>query len=212
MQTLKTVVVFLVVAISISVVARTLWKQDLQYALPTPIPASYKAVPQFAVLALPDSMAPHTSQEATRPMLLNFFNPDCPCSRFNLDHVRALQQRYGTRVRCITVVETQDSREGLRNFGALHLAGEFVADTQGKIAAAYGVYSTPQAVILDAENRLIYRGNYNTGRYCAEPQSEYARLALDALLSHATLPHFSDTATRAYGCALPCNMTLETSR
>ena len=158
-------------------------------------------------------VSPRTDRWNSRcPTLLNFYNPDCPCSRFNLDHVRALLHRYGTRLRCITIIEMPDSAETKQEFGSLHLSGDCVTDTDGHIAAACGVYSTPQAVILDAAGRLIYRGNYNSGRYCTEPQSEYARLALDALLAHAPLTHFPDNAIRAYGCALPANRLQERSQ
>lgn len=71
------------------------------------------------------------------------------------------------------------------------------------IAAACGVYSTPQAVIIDAGQRLYYRGNYNRNRYCTDEKTGFARLALDGLLQKAYSPTFSPLALRAYGCQLP---------
>ena len=75
-------------------------------------------------------------------------------------------------------------------------------DSLGALADACGVYSTPQAVILNAEGKLIYRGNYNSSRYCTDPSSEFARITLDSLLNERILPQFSGIASTAYGCQL----------
>jgi hypothetical protein len=65
-----------------------------------------------------------------------------------------------------------------------------------------GVYSTPQAVIIDAGQRIFYRGNYNRTRYCTDKKSEYARLALKSLLQNNDVV-FSQYALTPYGCQLP---------
>ncbi|MDP1797383.1 MAG: hypothetical protein Q8K78_07875, partial [Planctomycetaceae bacterium] len=63
---------------------------------------------------------------------------------------------------------------------------------------------TPQAVILDQDLHLIYRGNYNISRYCTSRQTEFVRIALEKLLSN-TSPKFVPpvAATTADGCPLP---------
>jgi hypothetical protein len=71
------------------------------------------------------------------------------------------------------------------------------------IAAVCGVYSTPQAAIIDTNGRLYYRGNYNKSRYCTDKRSNYAQMAIDSLLSHHTNPIFSMAAIKSYGCELP---------
>jgi hypothetical protein len=71
------------------------------------------------------------------------------------------------------------------------------------IASSCGVYSTPQAVIIDTDHKLYYRGNYNRSRYCTEKKTEYARMALDSLLHHNPNVIFDQFALKAYGCELP---------
>jgi hypothetical protein len=141
--------------------------------------------------------------DPTRPLLLHFFNPGCPFSRFNLDHIRELTRRYGDRVNIMAVLE-EDSpdrlKEGFRKMG---LPIEAVVDSNRTLATALGVYSTPQAVILDARGTLIFRGNYNSSRYCADPRTEYARIALDAFLAGRPQPALEPAAVIAYGCPLP---------
>jgi hypothetical protein len=74
------------------------------------------------------------------------------------------------------------------------------------IAAACGIYSTPQAVLLDEHLRLYYRGNYNASRYCTDENTSYAKIALAALLNNSSGIIFNPLALRAYGCSLPdCN-------
>ena len=81
-----------------------------------------------------------------------------------------------------------------------------MTDTDGRIATACGVYSTPQAAILDGTGRLFFRGNYNVSRYCLAPGSEFARIALESLLAGKPAPVFPEIAMVAYGCELPANL------
>ncbi len=71
-----------------------------------------------------------------------------------------------------------------------------------KIAFSCGVYSTPQAVIIDENNELYFRGNYNRNRYCTGKESEYVKMALDSLSENVSHPQFDLQATTAYGCKL----------
>ena len=71
------------------------------------------------------------------------------------------------------------------------------------LATACGVYSTPQAVIIEPGNKLYYRGNYNRNRYCTDIKSNYAQQALETFLYKKNQIQFSQLALKAYGCPLP---------
>ena len=74
------------------------------------------------------------------------------------------------------------------------------------IATSCGVYSTPQAVLLDTGHKLYYRGNYNISRYCTDEKTSYAKIAIVGLLHDHKKIIFNQLALRAYGCRLPnCN-------
>jgi hypothetical protein len=61
-----------------------LYTEVVQYWTPTPVPKRFAPVAKHARLDnLPVALGP-------KPTLLHFFNPDCPCSRFNLKHVEDL--------------------------------------------------------------------------------------------------------------------------
>lgn len=174
--------------------ASAFWYQDWRYSLPTPRP------PDLAEVPLGTSVAGPPAADDGRPVFLHFTSPECPCSRFARDHVRALLRALGERTRFLVVEEAEAGDEsGART----ELGIPRIADPGGRIAARFGVYSTPQAVILAPDGSLWYRGNYNAARFCTDPATAYARLALEALLLGDARPAFPASATTAYGCALP---------
>jgi len=176
------------------------WYNDWKYNLPTPVPANYIQVNMGTPVSLPEKV----NFTNGKPLFLHFFNPLCPCSRFNMPHFKSLIQQYGNNVDFgIVVMSTKNyTSKDIQEKYDLSIPVYF--DTT--IAVNCGVYSTPQAVIIDPNQKLFYRGNYNKTRYCADKDTEFARMALDSLLQGHLITHFNPFATRAYGCSLPnCN-------
>lgn len=169
------------------------WYNDIIYQLPTPIPANYKAVPTGTKIQLKGLLANNYS----KPTFLHFFNPSCPCSKFNIPHFRALVQQYGAQVNFAVVVINGKGASARQIQQKLGVTVPVTFDTS--LAAACGVYSTPQVALLDAGGRLYYRGNYNRGRYCADEQTNFAKIAISGVLQGFARP-FSPLAIRSYGC------------
>ena len=173
------------------------WHNDWVYSLPTPIPKNYKPVNPGEEMPL----ALKLKSADNKPIFLHFFNPDCPCSRFNITHFKSLMKEYGNEANFEIVVMSN------KNYTVKDIQDKFELSVpvlfDSTIAISCGVYSTPQAVIIDANNKLFYRGNYNRSRYCADKKSEYAKMALDSLLHHRTNIAFDQFALKAYGCQLP---------
>lgn len=182
-----------------------LWWQDWRYSLPTPRPADLVQVAVGTRLGIRD-LSQVAGLHPGRPILLHFFNPRCPCSRFNLDHIRALQQQWSSRVDFVAVVQGVPRKDTDRALERLGLTMNAIADPDGRIAGECGVYSSPQAVVLDPQGRLYFRGNYNAGRYCTDASTEFARMALDSLSAGAPAPNFPGAGI-AYGCELPSRRT-----
>jgi hypothetical protein len=179
------------------------WYQEWQYALPTPRPAE---------LRQPNIGEPLTitglQRDQTKPTLLHFFNPVCPCSRFNIDHVRELIADYGDVVQIVAVLEADDQHDGLEAFAQLNLKCEAIVDRDGAIARQAGVYATPQGVVLGYDGELHYRGNYNLSRYCTAAETEFVRQAIENCLALQPPLEFPAAATVAVGCQLPANVEL----
>jgi hypothetical protein len=172
------------------------WYNDFVYKLPTPVPVTYNPVPIGSKVTIPGN-----NHQLQKPLFLHFFNPDCPCSRFNIKHVRDLIKQYGSQADFrLVLVSTKD-------YSSAEIQERFDIDVpvikDEDLAAAYGVYSTPQAVIIDKNSQLYYRGNYNRNRYCTDKKTNYAEIALSDLLHNRSDGQFESVALRAYGCELP---------
>lgn len=180
------------------------WHFEWQYSLPTPVPDNYRRVAVGEFVDLKDKI---DVQRPHQPVFLHFYNPKCPCSKFNVPHFQALAREYADRVNFGVVVLTDDNRytqEDIQDRLNLQIPVAF----DSSLAAACGVYSTPQAVLIDTESKLYYRGNYNKSRYCTNKETNFAQQAIDSLLLQRSNPIFGEAALKSYGCSLPtCEMT-----
>jgi hypothetical protein len=183
-------------------IAVIFWRYEWKYNLPTPVPANYHAVGLGSALTLPVTAASLLPADH-KPLFLHFFNPDCPCSRFNMPQFRALVRQYGQQVRFAIVVMSETKFTAAELQEKFDLPYPIPVLNDSAVATACGVYSTPQAVIIDKGQRLFYRGNYNRSRYCNDEKTGYARLALAGLLDNNYTQQFDPLALKAYGCQLP---------
>jgi hypothetical protein len=171
------------------------WHQEYQYSLPTPVPENYTPVAKGQFVNLADA-----GLQKKGPLFLHFYNPDCPCSRFNATHIKSLIRNYSDSVELIIIVPDQYSLSKAKKEFGENL--DYFVDTKQALAESVGVYSTPQAAIINRNNELFFRGNYNLSRYCTSKETNFAELSLIALLNNRPPPVFSMLATQAYGCEL----------
>lgn len=190
----KVFILFWLIGISAGI-GYLFWEQEVKYTRPTPVPANYSPPLFNTKIDLPEGF-----YIEDKPLFVHFFNPDCPCSRFNIRHFNSLVKRNKDRVNFKVVIPSQASLLKARNL--IEGGIDILIDNQEVYAVAFGVYSTPQAAILDETGTLYYRGNYNRARYCTLKNSNYAEIALNELLAGNPLPDFGSFATVAYGCEL----------
>jgi hypothetical protein len=175
----KNLIVSAVLAASFISILAIFWYQENQYLLPTPVPENYEAVNpgEFPNIDI------NKNNTDNKPVLLHFFNPDCPCSKFNIEHFRQIVSRYKDQIHFYAVLHTEDTQGAKERFLARYeLNIPVILDTDKKIAIACGVYSTPQAALITPQGQLYYRGNYNKSRYCTDANSNFAQMAIDSLL------------------------------
>lgn len=125
--------------------------------------------------------------------LIHFFNPDCPCSKFNTKHIKYLAEKYKDQVEFVAY----SSKDIPKDYPI-----KVLKDANGAVAQKLGVYSTPQAVLLDAAGTLLYRGNYNKSRYCSNKSSEYVDVAIENALNKNISSSLMQTAGKPYGCPI----------
>lgn len=180
----------------ISSIGAIFWYQAWVYSLPTEVPAGYKAVDKGTRINLEQ----HLALKPGKPVFIHFFNPECPCSRFNMKEFRAIAGSRSAEARFVVVVLSPDEISAEEVKEKYDLDMPVVLDKS--LAKECGVYSTPQAVVLDGQFRLHYRGNYNRSRYCTDSKTSYARIALDQLAGTRKEYAFGSSALKAYGCSI----------
>jgi hypothetical protein len=168
------------------------WHFEGQYLRPAARPAGAATVLPNTLPTVPTLTTDRGTIRLGGPgpiTLINFWNPDCPCSRYAEAHVRRLGQQYGAHgVRLVTVVECgraasvqQTAMQAWQGRGLTDFAA--APDPGGQVARAFGVWAAPAAVILDSRGRVAYLGAYNAARYCNDTHTAWAQQALDAVLA-----------------------------
>lgn len=182
-----------VISISIGVL---FYQQEVKYWLPTEIPTDYVDVPLGTKVEL--SLV---NVSGDRKKFFHFYNPNCPCSKFNFKSYKELLKNYSKDFDCYAVVQnslggvSEDTKQYLKSLGV-----KLIRDDKS-IANLLGVYATPQIVLLDQDDKIYYRGNYNQARYCTNKATNYAQIAIDSMLIKSQY-HFPKNAFTAYGCTL----------
>ncbi len=195
MQTLKILLSIFILVVCSAAIVLVFWQQEIQYVQPAPVPENYEAVGRGQQVRLEKLAA----LPARKHIFLHFFNPECPCSRFNVPHFLQLHRQYGQQIDFQVIIPAFADAGAARQ-----LLGEEIpvfVDRESRFAQACGVYATPQAIIIDGTGKLYYRGNYNRARYCTTPATSYARLALQNYLQGNPPPYLGLLAEEARGCS-----------
>ncbi len=143
----------------------------------------------------------------TKAVVLVFTNVDCPIANYYQPELRRLQQKYGPRgVRFFQIhsdpaVTLQAARQHVEQF---RIAMPVVLDHQQRIARKLGAKVTPEAFVLDAQGRVVYRGRIDDtyvdyGRKRPRPRHRDLAEALEALLQGRQVPR---RQTKAVGCLI----------
>lgn len=187
----------------VSIIVYLFWREQAVYMLPTPKPTNYQEISLGSKPTI--NVSQFNFGENKKPVFLHFYNPDCPCSRFNLKQFKEMVSQHQDSVDFYVILHQSDKSKR-------EVESEFevpvIRDDDGKIADAYGVYATPQALILNGSGTIYYRGNYNKARYCTSRDTRFAELALKALVNKQPLPQFVEMASISYGCSLPSDKKL----
>jgi peroxiredoxin len=182
-----------------AIVSKIFWDQEAQYVLPTKIPDNFTDVKIGQVLDL----SPFNINEGKINML-HFYNPDCPCSRFNMMEFERIARKYKQQANVYVIIQSADERDVMRFNKKYELDIPVILDKDGVISDQCGIYSTPQSVLLNRDSRIYFKGNYNVARYCTREETSFAEMAMGYLLKDEPMPIWLIAdMTMPYGCALP---------
>ncbi len=144
----RTVLTLAASLLLLAAIGFALWRADWRYSLPTPRPPGLVQTAEVdpALLArLRRAAGPGASE---KPLLVHFTNPACPCSRFNREHVLELGEQCGGRIAQLALIELSEGEAAAPVQRDEDLELPALAESDGRIARALGVYSTPQAVLI----------------------------------------------------------------
>lgn len=196
----KLILFLIVIPTAGIVIGWVFWKQEIQYALPTPVPQNFVDVKAGARVDLVNEI-PSTGG---KPTLLHFFNFDCPCSRFNMRDFESTAKQFGKEVNFYVVIQSEDEDDRDRFNKKYGLNIPTILDKDGSISDKCGIYATPQGVLLDKEYTIYFKGNYNIARYCTKKETKFAEMAIGHLLKNEPLPLALKYALKEpFGCSLP---------
>jgi hypothetical protein len=106
--------------------------------------------------------------------VIHYFDPECPCTRFNTEHVLELMERYqasGVKFE-VRVPNTAGLEKALKIFSAPVQIVEYAA----------APVASPAALVLDSAGLVHYIGPYSPGAVCSTRSGDFVSIVLDDLL------------------------------
>ncbi len=148
------------------------------------------------------------SMGTNKAVLVLFISTDCPISNAYAPEVNRITAEYGPRGVVTRLVHAD--ADVTAAIAAKHLADyrytmTVVLDPAQKLAARLGAKITPEAFVVAADGRTVYRGRIDDmfpalGKRRPEPTERDLRNALDAFLAGKPV---AKPVTQAVGCYLP---------
>ena len=134
--------------------------------------------------------------------VLIFVAVQCPVSNAYNERMEKLAQDYKARGIAVIGINSNvtESAADVKSHAATHnLTFPILKDPGNKIADRLGATKTPEAYVLDANNKLVYHGRIDNSKDASGVNSSELRDALEALL--AGKPIEKSTAM-AFGCTI----------
>jgi peroxiredoxin len=134
--------------------------------------------------------------------VLIFISVQCPVSNAYNERMEKLAQDYkakGINVVGINSNATESSDEVKSHAASHNLTFPILKDPGNKIADIFGAEHTPEAFLLDAGNKLVYRGRIDNSRSGATISANDLRDAMDATLAGKPV---AKSRVDAFGCSI----------
>ncbi len=126
----------------------------------------------------------------------------CPVSNAYNERMEALAQDYkakGINLVGINSNVTEPASEVKTHAAERHLTFTILKDEGNKIADRFGAAKTPEAYVLDANNKLVYHGRIDNAQNPANITANDLRDALDEVVAGKQV---SKTGGLAFGCSI----------
>lgn len=137
--------------------------------------------------------------------VVHFWNPDCPCNRFNEVHVKKIISDYADKNVRFTIVVSGNSAEQrkLREERARKIfSHQAVKNFRSDWPMDKGPPSSPAVGVINSVGELVYFGPYSLGANCAPDKGKFVEKVLDHLKNKKQAQK-KQLNTLAVGCFCP---------
>lgn len=154
---------------------------------------------------LPDVDAKDQSLKAlagSKGTVILFISVQCPVSNAYNERMEKLAQEFkakGINVIGINSNFSEDAAAVKAHAAEKSLTFKILKDPSNKIADRLGATRTPEAYLLDANNKLVYHGRIDNNQNPEQIESNDLRVAIDSLLTGKPI---EKTEAKAFGCSI----------
>ena len=134
--------------------------------------------------------------------VLIFVSTQCPVSNAYNERMEKLAQEMKARGMSVVGINSNvaEKRDDIKSHAAERgLSFAILKDEGNRIADRLGAGVTPEAFLLDANSRLVYRGRIDNSRNGDAVTSSELREAIDAVLAGKPV---AKSEVRAFGCSI----------
>jgi peroxiredoxin len=134
--------------------------------------------------------------------VLIFVAVQCPVSNAYNERMEKLAQDYKTRginVIGINANSTESASDVKAHAASNNLTFPILKDNGNKIADALGAQRTPEAYVLDAGNKIVYRGRIDNAKNASSVTTSELREAVDAVIEGKPV---AKSSVPAFGCSI----------
>ena len=134
--------------------------------------------------------------------VLIFVSVQCPVSNAYNERMEKLAQDYkakGINVIGLNANSTESVDEVKSHASTNNLTFPILKDKGNKIADALGAERTPEVYLLDASNKIVYRGRIDNARNTSSVSANDLRDAMDAVLAGKSV---AKSVVPAFGCSI----------
>lgn len=133
--------------------------------------------------------------------VIHYWDPACPCNRFNEAHVKQLMQHYGREGVRFVIVAVSHLKTAKQIFVDPAVVG-FIDGLPERSQPP----SSPAVAIMDRRGELAYFGPYSVGAVCSVGKGNFVEKTLDKVLRGVN-PRFWNTLAVGCFCPWPTNDT-----
>lgn len=203
----KKITFVIVLIVVLGAILTIFWYEQYQYYRSVGIPVGASEVNLLDTIYFRNEFIANSNKD----MFIHFFDVACKFSKINIEHIRLFTAKYENEFDFFVVIMGDHNQTYIDKFKGEFEVPDFVvliSDKECRIAKKSGVFSTPQAIIVNVDKTLYFRGNYNSETGLCTPAnigSSSPAVAIRYKINNAPAPKFPPYMILPWGCELSIN-------